>query len=289
MENKVNLKIWFTDFWPGFDPKDNFFTNLLSHKYNLIFSSTDPEIIFYSTFGTNFLNYDCVRFFFTGEQITPNLSECDYALSFDKETYSRKYRLPLYLLYGYKDIVREKPSFDIFLNQNRKFCNFVFSNGKCKKRNEFFKKLSRYKRVDSGGRFWNNIGRPVDDKKQFLSNYKFTIAFENESYPGYTTEKIIEPMLVNSLPIYWGNPLVHQDFNTKSFLNYSDFRSEDELIEKIIFLDKNDQEYKKYYEESYLINNSVPEKFKDESILNFLEQSINTGTHAHSPVSKTKH
>ena len=41
----------------------------------------------------------------------------------------------------------------------------------------------------------------------------FTIAFKNDSYPGYTTEKIYEPMYVNSLPIYSGNPLVYRDFN----------------------------------------------------------------------------
>ena len=38
-----------------------------------------------------------------------------------------------------------------------------------------------------------------------------TIAFENSSFPGYTTEKIFEPMLEGSIPIYWGNPRVDED------------------------------------------------------------------------------
>ena len=53
----------------------------------------------------------------------------------------------------------------------------------------------------------------------FIKDYKFVISFENSSYPGYTTQKLIEPMLVNSSPIYWGNKSVGKDFNTKSFIN----------------------------------------------------------------------
>ena len=71
--------------------------------------------------------------------------------------------------------------------------------------------------------YLNNVGGPVKNKIDFIMDHKFTIAFENSSYPGYTTEKIFEPMLVNSIPLYWGNPLVDRDFNTKSFLNFHDY------------------------------------------------------------------
>ena len=36
---------------------------------------------------------------------------------------------------------------------------------------------------------------------------------------GYTTEKIFEPMIAQSIPIYWGNPRIGEDFNEKSFIN----------------------------------------------------------------------
>ena len=72
---------------------------------------------------------------------------------------------------------------------------------------DFFVKLSKYKQVDSGGRTLNNIGGPVEDKMEFIKDYRFVISFENAEYPGYTTEKIIQPMFVDSIPIYWGNPL----------------------------------------------------------------------------------
>ena len=42
--------------------------------------------------------------------------------------------------------------------------------------------------------------------------------------------------MVNSLPIYWGNPLIHREFNTKSFVNYHDFEREiKKNIPKIFF------------------------------------------------------
>jgi hypothetical protein len=92
---------------------------------------------------------------------------------------------------------------------------------------------------------FNNIGGCVSDKKNFISNYKFTIAIENSSVNGYTTEKIVEPMSVNSIPIYWGNRNVGLDFNLESFINIKDDSDQaiNEAIERIKFLDNNDNEY----------------------------------------------
>jgi alpha(1,3/1,4) fucosyltransferase len=90
----------------------------------------------------------------------------------------------------------------------RNFCNFVASNGNCPERNQFVEKLSKYKKVDCGGKWMNNIGYNVSDKRKFQSTYKFSIAFENDAYrkgyEWYITEKIMEPMTVNSIPIYKG-------------------------------------------------------------------------------------
>ena len=273
---KPVLKISFSDFWPGFNKHNNFFTQLLSEEYILQVVEHSPDILVYSSFGTEFLDYRCIRFFYTGEQITPNFKLCDYALSFQR-AHQRNFRLPLYLMYGYYELTNVKPHFSDFLQEKRKFCNFVYSNRHCKKRNNFFHKLSKYKVVDSGGKLWNNIGRPVDDKCKFLQNYKFSIAFENECYPGYTTEKIVEPMTANSLPIYWGNPFIDKEFNSRSFLNYFDFQNENELIEKIIFLDQNDSAYEKYYTEPYLSQNKIPDSLAKKNILLFFKNSLSTG------------
>ena len=96
----------------------------------------------------------------------------------------------------------------------------------------------------------NNIGRRIAPgtvaKREFMAPYKFNIAFENGSTPGYTTEKIVEAMWARNLPIYWGNPRIAKEFNPRSFLNYFDFPSEDALVEKIIELDRDDPKYMEY-------------------------------------------
>jgi hypothetical protein len=113
-----------------------------------------------------------------------------------------------------------------------------------------------------GGLYSRHFTRINSSKIAFLSRYKFTIAFENSSYPGYTTEKIYHPMVAGSLPVYWGNPQIHREFNPKSFVNHHDFANEDEVIERIVEIDRNDGLYKKYLQEPWLHGNE-PNQFMD--------------------------
>lgn len=112
-------------------------------------------------------------------------------------------------------------------------------------REKFFRRLSKYKRVDSGGRFLNNIGGPVKDKMTFLREYKFNIAFENSVSPGYTTEKIIDVYAAQTLPIYYGNPTVETDFCLDSMVRVKDEADIECAIEEIIRLDNDDDAYMK--------------------------------------------
>jgi len=265
------IKINFVDFWDDFDKTNNYFYNLLKQEFDIEISN-NPDFLFYSVFGNSNLSYQCTKIFFSGENIGPDYNNCDYSMCYDYIDNGKHYRLPLYILYGgYYDLINKTVDDSL---ANRKFCNFIVSNGGSLIRNNFFTKLSKYKNVDSGGRFMNNIGYPVGDKLKFQSEYKFSIAFENDLYrenrDGYTTEKILEPMKVNSIPIYWGNTLIHKEFNRNSFINYHDFKSEDELIEYIIFLDNNDNEYMRVMNEPWLNDNKIVESLKEENIKNFL-------------------
>ena len=260
-----------------FNIEDNYFTELLSERFEIEISPENPDYIIYSAFGTDFLRYNCTRIFYTGENIRADFMDCDWAFTFDFSDDHRQYRLPLYPLFG--DIMQltlPRPDLDQILREKTNFCNFIYSNAANKIRMDFFTKLNAVKKVDSAGRLMNNTNKKVENKLDFIKTYKFTIAFENESYPGYTTEKIFEPMLVNSIPIYWGNPLIGEDFNTKSFLNYHDFETEQELIERIIELDNNDELYKKMLAEPFFKDNT-PNKYVDRNnILDRFEKIFNT-------------
>jgi len=68
----------------------------------------------------------------------------------------------------------------------------------------------------------------IVSKKEILSNYKFTIAFENaRSVPGYVTEKIIDPLLVGSIPVYLGADDVQDIIPGDCFIDARDYPSID--------------------------------------------------------------
>jgi len=270
------IKLDFCDFWPDHRKTDNYFYNLLSTQYDIVICDS-PDFLICSCFGKDYLRYNCIRIFYTGENIRPNFVEYDYAFSFDYLNNPDNYRLPLYALYSdpRKLIKPEDFNVDAIMKEKTKFCSFVVSNPNGKIRNEFFFKLSQYKKVDSAGRLFNNVGGPVKDKYAFMKMYKFNIAFENSSHEGYSTEKIVEPMLSNSIPIYWGNRLVDRDFNPKSFINYYDYRDFDVLIERIIQIDNDDNLWGDYLRQPFYYNNEVNEFARPENVLKQFDYIFN--------------
>jgi hypothetical protein len=174
---------------------------------------------------------------------------------------------------------------DSILSHKTKFCAFMvgYADKTVAKRTKFFNLLSQYKRVDSGGRGLNNMGGPVPPgwkaKLDFLKPYKFHICFENNFVPGYTTEKLVHAMQARCLPIYWGNPLVHRDFNPESFLNLMDFPNEEALIERVIELDRDDTKYLEYHRQPYYNPDLENPMLHPEKIVGFFEKIFSNKTH----------
>ncbi|SKB65572.1 Glycosyltransferase family 10 (fucosyltransferase) C-term [Lachnospiraceae bacterium] len=240
------IKINFKGFWDNFDPENNYFINILRKSYDVEISD-EPDYLFYSIFSDEYINYDnAVRIFFTGEAQSPDFNLCDYAIGFDYIDFGDRYfRYPLYMIYGR---VPETAAVRNGMIENTvikdKFCSFVYSNSKAfSERTEIFEKLSKYKKVDSGGRYLNNVGGPVPDKRAFESGYKFSIAFENSVYSGYTSEKILEAFAAGTVPIYLGDPDISRVFNDKAFINVRNFASIDEVVEEVKRLDGDDESY----------------------------------------------
>ncbi len=211
---------------------------------------------------------DFVTIFHSTEGTKPNMQECDWAFSsyLEEDIGHQNYcKISLLLITDYplgkqtRLPFKRKIDFKKIKKEKTKFCNFIYAQD-INKRNDFFKKLSKYKHIDSPGRCMNNMPSISDGdqrasrlskswvgaKLNFIKPYKFTIAFENEIKDGWTTEKLTHPLLVNSIPIYVGNKKVGKDFNTESFINYHDFNSMDKFIQHIIEVDNNDELYKQY-------------------------------------------
>lgn len=262
------IKIKFVDFWKNLNCKENDFYRILSKKYDVEISE-NPEFLFYSVSGDEHLEYDSIKIFYTGENVIPDFNLCDYGIGFSYIEFGERYlRLPLYFLQGYKENL--KKALEVHkkeIQKRNKFCNFIYSNGKAdREREEFYNLLSQYKKVDSGGRYLNNIGGPVEDKFSFQQQYKFSIAFENTSSKGYTTEKLIEAKAAGTIPIYWGNPEISKEFNSKSFINCHEYESFEEVIEEIKKIDNDDELYCKYLRE--------PFNLKDQDIIQEYENKL---------------
>lgn len=270
----------FTDFWFPLTMENiqSFFLyKLLEKNYDIEIDDKSPDAVIYSCFGFEHLKYDCTRIYYTGENKRPNFNRCDYAFSFDYPVNERNFRLPLYRLYIPQYIkLFDQRTPDKVISENRKFCSFVNSNAKAQERIHLFDELSKYKKVDSGGKVRNNVGGRVDNKVDFISNYKFNIAFENASYPGYATEKLMEALVTNTIPIYWGDPKISNDFNAKAFINCHDFNSIDEVIEHVKKVDNDDGLYRQYLSEPFLVDGKETEYCKEENIINRLTEILTT-------------
>ncbi len=159
--------------------------------------------------------------------------------------------------------------------KEKKFCLFLVSNGNCEQRNEIFNRLMEYKKVDSPGKFMNNMNEtcPANvtspEYHNFISKYKFMICCENISKPNYFTEKLINGYYNETIPIYWGCSNISDYVNMDAILHLPpDYSNSElnELLNKIKYLDANESAYKKMYEKSFFKNGKIPDEFNIEKI-----------------------
>jgi hypothetical protein len=257
--------------------------DFVKDKYELIeVHPTKADYIFHSCMGNEVLKYNGVRIFLTGECVTPDFNICDYAMGFDHIQFGDRYcRLPLIKLFkdAYSTFLRPRPDPQEILNRKTGFCAYVMSNTKnsAPEREKIFNTLCEYKQVDSGGKWKNNVGDPVADKIEFQSKYKFVLAIENYSHPGYLTEKFAQAAQSNAVPIYWGDPTIVDTFNPQSFINCHQFDDQESLISYIRHVDENDKVYLDMLSAPWFLGQDEPLDLMDvtftQFLVNILDQS----------------
>ena len=216
-------------------------------------------------------NPDSIRIFFTGEALLPDFNIFDYAVTpnykfvFMDRSARWIYKLNTYGFSGDTDLIFNTPfnetndlTFDAaksLIRSKKRFCNFMYSHNLGHPyRDKLFHAVSEYKRVDSLGSHLNNVNTliTVNDggevykagwtsaSVEIKKHYKFSIACENARYYGYTTEKLLTSFAAHTVPIYWGNPVVAQEYNPEAFINCNEYSSFDEIIKRIREIDEND-------------------------------------------------
>lgn len=61
------------------------------------------------------------------------------------------------------------------------------------------------------------IGKPFDSKFEILKDYKYCVVVESGRSDFYFTEKLIDPISVGTLPVYWGCPSIDKFLSVRSF------------------------------------------------------------------------
>lgn len=128
---------------------------------------------------------------------------------------------------------------------NRDFCSYLYLNENwgegAKLRKVFINELSdNYKKVEC-----------VRDDGEFMATYnkykfKFMIAFENHSIPGYATRTLWNAYSCGAIPIYWGAPDICSRIgvNPDSLINCTRFGTDvDAMIKEVERIDRDNELY----------------------------------------------
>jgi Glycosyltransferase family 10 (fucosyltransferase) C-term/Fucosyltransferase, N-terminal len=111
--------------------------------------------------------------------------------------------------------------------------------------------LTRHLPVDSYGRIGRNRVLQDDDgrraKRNALSRYRFTIAFENAIDRDYVTEKFFDPLCAGSVPVYLGAPNIEEFAPADNcFINAASYGSPRALADHLIALAADADAYARY-------------------------------------------
>jgi len=241
-------KLTFMNFWPNFDPIDNFFVDAVSNQ--TLIPPTLIESVFEST-SQSTLNQlskkfpslaklfskktDVRRVWFTGENIRPPYgNEYDSYISFDQDDYGGKnFYFPLLyceINFRSKDWTQRRgidfKTQDLLLprqtiQQKPKFaCAFIGNPEPTRLR--AIEALSEFGQVDI---FGPHSGQAVSSKYEIAKDYRFMLCFENDVYPGYVTEKLLDAYVCGTVPLYRGDFGQESHVNRNCLINANDYGS----------------------------------------------------------------
>ena len=193
------------------------------------FDDINPDYLIYNVFGykeNNSKYNNTIKIAIYTENTIPDLFKCDYAIGHAHISYlDRYFMLPfcfLSKLNRTKHLNFEKIRNEVIKKPRKKFCVAAISQISPKFtdffRLNFIEELNKYKKIDMGGKYNNNIDGPIKNKIEFFKDYKFSIAMENTNGDGYISEKIIDSFISGTIPIYYGSYMIDEYINPKSYI-----------------------------------------------------------------------
>ncbi|KAM4641743.1 4-galactosyl-N-acetylglucosaminide 3-alpha-L-fucosyltransferase 9-like [Discoglossus pictus] len=117
-------------------------------------------------------------------------------------------------------------------------------------RNEYYEELKKHIDIDVYGKRRGFRKLDWKDFYQTISQYKFYLAFENSIYRDYITEKFWSNAFDSgAVPVVLGTSRKNYErfIPEDAFIHVNDFSSPKELASFLIELDKDDEQYRKYF------------------------------------------
>jgi hypothetical protein len=216
----------------------------------------------------------------TFENRRPPINNFDLTFSFDLDSYNNtNFYLPLiYICMNHTESKQNHAKYtlsseecatarQISLNEIQRKTGFAsaFINNPHQMRLRAIKELSKTDKINVFGR---SVGNYVKDKVGEASKYWFNICFENDLYPGYVTEKILEAWMAKAIPLYWGMDTA-KILNSKAYINLNDFESLEDYVNFISRLYKDEDKMIEMINQPLLNQN-----FNYDSMIQFLVSGL---------------
>ncbi len=174
------------------------------------------------------------------------------------------------------------PSFE-----DKKLCCLISANKTSNAENElyserinaikFFEEFGYYD-FDLYGKGWNKEEYPsykgTPDDKSIISNYKFSICYENtKNVNGYITEKIFDSFKEGCVPVYLGAENITDYIPSDCFIDKRDFKTYNELY---IFLKMmSEKKYQAYLDNiKTFISSKQAQPFSEENLIATFKQAL---------------
>lgn len=258
------MKVCAVNFWQGFSLEYGLIKLLLNHaigSFEVVSSEKEADIVLTSVFPSyprirKNLNLKWPAFpektiGVIWENERPNYKKYRFSISSDFDSYGgRNYRVPVwYMQLKWPNITRDMPhagkdawqtfeplvEIDSLLHSRdvpgapdrERFCCFVAKNEELH-RKFAIERLSTIAPVDLYGPI---TGKPAQISKYvLLKDYRFNVCFENSTFPGYYTEKLLQSWVGGCIPLYYSDSWFHMDFNPEAAINRIHFSTLDEFV-----------------------------------------------------------
>ncbi len=247
--NNPPLQIYLHGFWS--DVHQNIKNKIInmceiafSHKCEISPDSSHNDIIVQSVFTNDhdIVNKFKYKIFLTGENYKNENAELYDVCLVGEHTQGKYVAFPFFLFYLEDDDIKQLQELQSRHNIPKKDVLVIISNPGGVVRNKFLNELDKHFNITYAGSYKNNIGGKLpysqnsQEFKDYVRDFKFIITMENSEAPHYITEKILQGMRSQIVPIYWGGSEASRYFNKDRFIQLRD--GSDESIRSVIELMK---------------------------------------------------